>query len=64
MVHRLAAMVSIVKAVETGHLTAAMSYGPIPAAAWFVFCAVNAIRRPLRRARPATSPASGEVRPI
>jgi hypothetical protein len=61
-VHRLAAMVSIVKAVETGQLTAAMNYGPLPAAAWLVFCAFNAIRRPLRRALRDTSPASGEVR--
>ena len=61
--HRLAGMVSTVKAIQAGQLTAAMIYGPLPAAAWLVFWAFNAIRRPLRRARPATSPASGEVRP-
>jgi hypothetical protein len=70
-VHRLAALVSIIKAVETGQLTAAMSYGPLPATVWLVFWAVNAIRRPLRRARTpsracraGTPEVRGEVRPI
>jgi hypothetical protein len=47
-VHRLAAVVSTVRALEAGQLAAAMTYGPLPAAAWAVFHVVISARRRLR----------------